>query len=99
MSPRVCPGVLAARVPLVFPPLASLHPCRSCFLLCGERSDIRRARACALPHALGFPSPLSSALSPSIRGFAASRRLLSARVNRLLDGHRHVRSRCVVDAG
>ena len=98
LSPRVSPGVLAACVPVVFS-LASLHNGCSRFLLFGDRSDIRRARACALPHGLGFPSPLSSALSASIRRFVASRRLLGARVNGLLDGYRHVRSRCVMDGG
>ena len=72
---------------LWFFPLASLHIRCSCSLFFGDRSDIRRARACALPRCAGFPSlPLPSALSPSIRVFAASRRLRYARVNGLRDG-------------
>ena len=42
---------------LRFSPLASLHPCSSYFLRFGDRSDIRRARACALLDVRGFPSP------------------------------------------
>ena len=84
---------------LWFLPRAWLHIGCSCFLSFGDRSDIHRARACALPHGLGFPSPLSSALSASIRRFAASRRVLGARVNGVVDGHRHVRSCFVMDGG
>ena len=86
LSRRVCLGVLAASVPVVFPPGFPSHPLLLVPCLRGPLRHPPCARLRAPPCLRFLLCPLPSALLPSSRGFAASRRLLSAWVNGLRVG-------------
>ena len=91
---RACALPRCAGFPSPSPPPS---PPSICFLRFVRSHRHHDARALARsPLCAGFPSP-SPLPPPSIRVSAVLRRLRCARVNGLFDGHRHVRSPCVMD--
>ena len=75
LSPRDCPGVLGAHVPVVSSPRFPSHLLLRLVDWSGT-APTSAVRACALPPCLRFPlrPPAPRPSPPSIRGFAASRR-------------------------